>query len=67
MKAAERFFGNKKYVFRKKLHVKSLGKDYNFAWIKEIDGKEIKVISPYKGSCNGYIIRPNWCEEIYNE
>ena len=67
MKAAKRFFGNKRYVFRKELHMLSLGENLHYNWVNEADGKEIKVLSSGEGAYDVFVILPQWCEEIYEQ
>lgn len=66
MKAAKKFFGNKRYIFRKELHTKSLGVNLHYRWVDEADGKEVKVLSSKEGVCDAFVIMPQWCEEIYD-
>ena len=66
MKAEKEFRGNKQYVFRKELHAR-MNEDCDYPWVKEIDGHKVKVLSLRQGMCNGYVVLPNWCEEVEDE
>lgn len=75
---ADRFFGNKNYVFRKKLLLKNLGQsidEYANLWADRVDGEPVKVQNMRSGVCiskinNDYVsflISPKWCEEVGDE
>lgn len=68
----KRFFGNKRYRFRKDIMKIVMGNSYSDAnWIERVDGKEVEVITKTSGICrdgkDGFSISPRWCEEIYGE
>ena len=74
----ERFFGNKSYIFRKKLLFENIGPltspwTTGTTWADEIDGKPVKVQDMHNGICiskkdNGrsvsFSVSPAWCEEV---
>lgn len=65
----DRFFGNKKYVFRKRLLEKDLG-HRGSTWTNKVDGREVIVISKTSALCKddegeSYGVAPEWCEEIF--
>lgn len=74
---ADRFFGNKNYVFRKKLLLKNLGPidEYANLWADRVDGEPVIVQNMRSGVCiskinNDYVsflISPKWCEEVEGE
>ena len=68
----KRFYGNKRYRFRKDIMKIAMGNHYSDAnWIERIDGKEVEVITKTGGICRDgedkLSISPRWCEEIYSE
>lgn len=74
----DRFFGNKKYVFRKKLLFENIGPltspwTTGATWADEIDGKPVKVQDMHNGICIAkgfsgenipFSVSPEWCEEV---
>lgn len=68
----KRFYGNKRYRFRKDIMKIVMGNIYSDAnWIEKVDGKEVEVITKTSGICRDresvFSISPRWCEEIYGE
>lgn len=58
------FEPGKKYVFDAELCRKD---GYGFkdnGWINEIDGMEVRVITPILGRAKFYAIAPTWCREV---
>lgn len=58
------FEPGKKYVFDAELCRKD---NYDFrdnGWINEIDGMEVRVITPILGRVKFYAIAPTWCREV---
>ncbi len=58
------FEPGKKYVFDAELCRKD---NYDFrdnVWINEIDGMEVRVITPILGRVKFYAIAPTWCREV---
>lgn len=68
----KRFYGNKRYRFRKHLLGKDLG-HRGSVWTDKVNGKEVMVISETGALCKddegeSYGVAPEWCEEIiYDE
>lgn len=71
----ERFFGNKNYVFRKKLLLENLSSSidpYADSWADKVDGEPVIVQSMRGGICISktddgnvsFLISPKWCEEV---
>lgn len=65
----KRFFGNKRYIFRKHLLEKDLG-HRGSVWTDKVNGKEVMVISETGAFCKddegeSYGVVPEWCEEIF--
>lgn len=64
----DRFYGNKKYVFRKSLFIKSMGECFLTPWVEELDNAEVEVTSRTAGKCviknRTYYVSPNWCELV---
>ena len=68
----KRFYGHKRYRFRKDIMKIAMGNHYSDAnWIERIDGKEVEVITKTGGICRDgedkFSVSPRWCEEIYSE
>lgn len=63
-----RFYGNKKYVFRKSLFIESMGEFFLTPWVEELDNVEVEVTSRTTGICiiknRKYYISPSWCELV---
>ena len=58
------FEPGKKYVFDAELCRKD-GCDFkDNGWINEIDGMEVRVITPILGRAKFYAIAPTWCREV---
>lgn len=58
------FEPGKKYVFDAELCRKD-GYDFkDNGWINEIDGMEVRVITPILGRAKLYAIAPTWCREV---
>lgn len=58
------FEPGKKYVFDAELCRKD-GYDFkDNGWINEIDGMEVRVITPILGRVEFYAIAPTWCREV---
>jgi hypothetical protein len=69
----ERFIYDKKYkyIFRTKKYISNPvheqmynGCDSIRFRINYMNGKEVTIQSEYKGHIDGYLIRPEWCEEV---
>ena len=62
---AEKFEKGKRYIFRKKLFIEVEKDDYEAckSWVDECDGQEVE--SGWR--IGGYMIAPEWCEEVPNE
>ena len=75
---ADRFFGNKNYVFRKELLLENLGQSidkYADLWADRVDGEPVIVQNIRSGVCISktddgnvsFLISPKWCEEVRGE
>jgi hypothetical protein len=69
----QRFKYNKeyKYVFSRDKYISNPIHKQNYDncdsikfRVNYINGKEVTVQSEYKGHIDGYLVRPEWCEEV---
>ena len=66
----QRFFGNKKYVFRKSLLEEAIGSTAVdlLEWPKMLDGRTVTVVNKSRGKCllnyREFMVSPKWCEEV---
>ena len=58
------FEPGKKYVFDAELCRKDEYDVQDNGWINEIDGMEVRVITPILGRAKFYVIAPTWCREV---
>lgn len=58
------FEPGKKYVFDAELCRKDEYDVQDNGWINEIDGMEVRVITPILGRAKFYAIAPTWCREV---
>lgn len=58
------FEPGKKYVFDAELCRKDKYDVQDNGWINEIDGVEVRVITPILGLAKFYAIAPTWCREV---
>ena len=58
------FEPGKKYVFDAELCRKDGYGVQDNGWINEIDGMEVRVITPILGRAMFYAIAPTWCREV---
>ena len=58
------FEPGKKYVFDAELCRKDKYDVQDNGWINEIDGTEVRVITPILGLAKHYAIAPTWCREV---
>lgn len=58
------FEPGKKYVFDAELCRKDGYDVRDNGWINEIDGMEVRVITPILGRAKFYAIAPTWCREV---
>jgi uncharacterized membrane protein len=60
---AKAFKEGKRYVFTTKKFCKDMKEKPN-DWVKECNGREVKIVNSDSGVIGHYDINPHWCKEI---
>lgn len=69
---AEKFEQGKKYVFRRSLYLQDddvIDCMKHFNWPKDTDGEEVaRIVNEDEAwTENGFVMSPDWCEEVTDE